>query len=174
LLLLSQTAKIAIDTLKKVAQGMIKSWMVIGGVTLLVALAANFSTPGDRKWFKRLRRPKWLTFEAAIPIIWTVVFICGAWSAYIVWEATNSWVWMGLYLLLEIITIAYTTVMFRSRSLKIGTIIGGTGAVVAILLALSVLSISIWATVLLLPYIIWSPIGTYTTWEMMKLNPHDV
>ncbi|HEY9813633.1 MAG TPA: TspO protein, partial [Candidatus Sericytochromatia bacterium] len=26
---------------------------------------------------------------------------------------------------------------------------------------------------LLLPYVIWSPIGTYTTWEMMKLNPND-
>ena len=153
---------------------MIKSWMVIGGVTLLVALAANFSTPSDRTWFKRLRRPNWLTFEAAIPIIWTVVFICGAWSAYIVWENTQSWVWMGFYLLLEIITIAYTSVMFRLRSLKIGTIIGGTGAVIAILLALSVISINIWAAVLLLPYVIWSPIGTYTTWEMMKLNPQDV
>lgn len=153
---------------------MIKSWMVIGGVTLLVALAANFFAPSDRRWFKRLRRPNWLTFEAAIPVIWTVVFICGAWSAYIVWERTNSWLWMGFYLLLEIITIAYTPVMFRLRSLKIGTIIGGTGAILAILLALSVLSINIWAAVLLLPYVIWSPIGTYTTWEMMKLNPQDV
>lgn len=153
---------------------MIKSWMVIGAVTLLVALAANFFTPSDRRWFKRLRRPNWLTFEAAIPIIWTVVFICGAWSAYIVWERTNSWVWMGFYLLLEIITITYTPVMFRLRSLKIGTIIGGTGAILAILLAVSVLSINIWAAVLLLPYVIWSPIGTYTTWEMMKLNPQDV
>lgn len=153
---------------------MIKSWMVIGGVTLIVALAANIFTPGDRKWFKRLRRPSWLTFEAAIPVIWTVIFICGAWSAYIVWETTHSWGWMGFYLLLEVLTIAYTPVMFRLRSLKVGTIIGGTGAVVGILLALSVTSISSWAALLLLPYVIWSPIGTYTTWEMMKLNPQDV
>ena len=150
---------------------MIKSWMVIGGVTLLVALAANISTPSDRRWFKQLRRPSWLTFEAAIPIIWTVVFICGAWSAYIVWENTSNWLLMGFYLLLEIVTIAYTPVMFRSRSLRIGTIIGGTGAIIAIILALTVLPISVWAAVLLLPYIIWSPIGTYTTWEMIRLNP---
>ena len=153
---------------------MIRSWMVIGGVTLLVALAANIFTPSDRRWFQRLRRPSWLTFEAAIPIIWTVVFICGAWSAYIVWENTSNWLLMGFYLLLEIVTIAYTPVMFRSRSLRIGTIIGGTGAIIAIILALTVLPISFWAAVLLLPYIIWSPIGTYTTWEMMKLNPQDV
>ena len=153
---------------------MIKSWMVIGGVTLLVALAANFITRSDRQWFKRLRRPGWLTFEAAIPLIWTVIFICGAWSAYIVWESVRSWLLMGLYLLLEIVTIAYTPVMFRLRSLKVGTIIGGTGAIIGILLALAVLPISGWAALLLLPYVIWSPIGTYTTWEMMRLNPADV
>lgn len=65
---------------------MIKPWMVIGAVTLLVALGSNIILPKDVKWFKRLQRPKWLTFEAAIPIIWTIVFICGAWSAYIVWK----------------------------------------------------------------------------------------
>jgi len=152
---------------------MIRSWMVIGVVTLLVALGANLITPSDRRWFQRLRRPNWLTFEAAIPIIWTVIFICGAWSAYIVWENTRSWLLMGFYLLLEIVTISYTPVMFRLRSLKIGTIIGGTGAVLGILLTLTVLPISGWAALLLLPYVIWSPIGTYTTWEMIKLNPAD-
>ena len=156
---------------------MIKSWMVIGGVTLLVALAANFISDPDRKWFKRLRRPSWLFFEAAIPLIWTVIFICGAWSAYIVWEqdpgSDRTWLLMALYLLLEIVTIAYTPVMFKLRSLKVGTIIGGTGAIIGIILALAVLQISGWAFILLLPYVIWSPIGTYTTWEMIRLNPAD-
>ena len=153
---------------------MIRSWMVIGGVTLLVALGTNIITPKDVKWFKRLRRPSWLTFEAAIPIIWTIVFICGAWSAYIVWENTKNWYLMGFYLLVEIVIIAYNPVMLRTHSLRNGTIIGGTGAILGILLTLTVLPISIWAAALLLPYIIWSPIGTYTTWEMMKLNPQDV
>lgn len=152
---------------------MIKSWMVIGGVTLLVALAANFITPGDRQWFRRLRRPSWLIFEAAIPIIWTVIFICGAWSAYIVWENAENWLLMGFYLLLEIVTIAYTPVMLRLRSLRVGTIIGGIGAIISILLTLTVLPISGWAALLLVPYVIWSPIGTYTTWEMSRLNPAD-
>lgn len=152
----------------------IKSWMVIGAVTLIVALGGNFITPNDVKWFKRLQRPRWLTFEAAIPFIWIVVFICGAWSAYIVWESQKSWLLMGLYLLVELVTIAYNPMMLRLRSLKIGTILGGIGAVLGIILALMVLPISIWASLLLLPYVIWSPIGTYTTWEMMKLNPDAV
>ena len=153
---------------------MIRSWMVIGGVTFLVALFANLITPKDIQWFKRLRRPSWLTFEKAIPLIWITVFICGAWSAYIVWENTRNWLLMGFYVLVEIVTVAYNPGMLRLRSLKVGTIIGGIGAILGIILALAVLSISGLAAALLLPYVIWSPIGTYTTWEMMRLNPVDV
>ena len=156
---------------------MIKSWMVIGGVTLLVALASNLITSREIKWFKRLQRPKWLVFEPAIPVIWTVVFICGAWSAYIIWEkepgTLKTWLLMGFYLLVELAIVAYTPVMFRLRSLNIGTLIGGIGAILGLILTLVVLPISGWAAVLLLPYLIWSPIGTYTTWEMSRLNPGD-
>jgi len=154
---------------------MIKSWMVIGAVTLLVASAGSLLKSDDARWFNRLRRPSWLTFERAIPFIWITVFICGAWSAYGTWESDpgsqKTWLLMGVYLLLEIVTIAYTPVMCKLRSLKVGTIIGGTGAVISVILALLVYPISLWAALLLLPYIIWSPIGTYVTWKMMELNP---
>ncbi|MDE5108974.1 MAG: tryptophan-rich sensory protein, partial [Trichodesmium sp. St17_bin3_1_1] len=52
----------------------------------------------------------------------------------------------------------------------VGTIIGGTGFVLGIILILSIWQINSWAVILLLPYIFWSPIGTYTTWEMNRIN----
>lgn len=155
----------------------IPSWLVIGGVTLLVALAGSLLSKSDIRWFKRLRRPDWLTFEGAIPVIWTIIFICGAWSAYIVWESPvtdRPWGLMAFYLLLEIVTDAYTPVMCKLKSLKVGTIIGATGFFICLILALTVLPISIWAAVLLLPYLLWSPIGTLVTWQMMRLNPAEV
>lgn len=153
-------------------------WMVIGGITLLVAIIGGSLTPSKGvKWFKRLRRPEWLTFEKAIPVIWTVVFVCGALSAIIVWNedpgTPQTWGLMGLYLLLEIITLAYNPVMLFLRSLKVGTIIGGAGFLVAIALTLFVFPISGTAALLLVPYLIWSPIGTYTTWVMAQLNPSE-
>jgi len=156
---------------------MIKSWMIIGLVAFLVAFVGNLLTPSDRQWFRALRRPSWLIFESAIPLIWTTIFICGTWSAYIVWEkepaTSKTWLMMNLYLLLELVTIAYSPVMFRLRSLTVGTILGGTGLVICILVALAVTYVSAWATVLLVPYLLWSPIGTYTTWQMIRLNPQD-
>ena len=154
---------------------MIPSWMIIGGVTLLVAIGGLLFKPRDLKWAAQLERPNWLTFEPLIPVIWTIIFTCGAVSAYIVWEkepgSLKTWLLMGLYLTLELITVSYTTVTLRTRSLTVGTIIGATGAVLSVVLTLTVWQISDWAAVLLLPYVIWSPIGSYTTWEMIRLNP---
>ncbi len=161
---------------------MIKSWMVIGGITLLtMLLVTRFMTPRGIKWFKRLRRPGWLTFEAAIPVIWTTIFICGAWSATLVWETfentevgrSQAWFLMGGYLLVELVTLAYTPVMMNLQSLKIGTAIGATGGLLALLLAIAVWQVSQTAAWLLVPYLLWSPIGTYTTWAMAQLNPQD-
>ncbi|PSO91301.1 MAG: TspO protein [Cyanobacteria bacterium QS_6_48_18] len=156
---------------------MIPSWMVIGGVAILVAFIGSSLTPKYSQWFRRLQRPRWLTFERAIPFIWIFIFVCGAASAYLVWEqdpgSSRNWLLMGFYLLLEVITVSYTPVMLQRRSLRAGTIIGGTGAVLGIFLAIAVSFISWGALVLLLPYVFWSPIGTYTTWAISRLNPDD-
>jgi len=148
-----------------------KSWLVIGCVTLAITLLSSIIRPDDAKWFRRLQRPQWLTFEKLIPVIWTIVFIGGGWSAYIVWEQTQSWAWMIAYIVLELVTIAFTPALFWSHSLKLATYIGGTGFLIALGLAIDTTQISVWAAALLIPYLLWSPIGTATTWQMNKLNP---
>ncbi len=156
---------------------MLPSWLVIGIVTIAVALIFNRLSSQDIRWFNRLRRPRWLIFEKAIPAIWTFIFICGAWSAYIIWEADpgsrNTWFLMGFYLLVELAIIAYTPVMCKLKSLRVGTIIGGIGFILGFILALIVIRIAMWAFVLLLPYLLWSPIGTFVTWAMIRLNPSN-
>lgn len=149
---------------------MIRSWMVIGGVTFAIALLANIVRPADVKWFRRLRRPQWLTFEALIPLVWTVVFICGGWSAYIVWEQSQSWWIMAVYIVLELLIVAYTPMTLWLRSLQIGIYLGAAGTAVGLVLAIWVAQISIWATVLLIPYLLWSPTGTWITYTMKQLN----
>jgi translocator protein len=154
---------------------MIPAWLAIGGTALLVALAINRLLQSDLRWFFRLRRPSWLKIEWAIPVIWTVIFICAAWSAYIVWvtEPGTARVWrlMAGYLLLEVVTLLYTPIMCNLRSLRVGTAIGATGFLVCLFLGLLVWPLSGWAIALLLPYLLWSPIGTFVTWQMIQLNP---
>jgi translocator protein len=154
---------------------MLKPWIIISLVTFLVALGSSLIKPRDLKWATRLDRPRWLFFEPAIPFIWTIIFAAGAGSAIIVWQkdpgSLKTWLLMGFYLLVEVITTAYIPATLKLRSLSVGTILGGLGAILGILLTLIVLPISGWASLLLLPYVIWSPIGTYATREMIDLNP---
>jgi translocator protein len=154
---------------------LIPSWLVIGSVTIIIIYLLSRLSPSERSWFNRLRRPRWLTFEWAIPFIWIFIFICGSWSAYVVWETNpgNSYTWflMGFYLLVEIAIMAYTPVMCKVKSLTVGVIIGALGFILGLILSILVFPISQTAFGLLLPYLLWSPIGTYVTWEMISLNP---
>ena len=154
---------------------MIESWMIIGGGTFSVAMGTLFFKLRDINCADKLQRPNWMFFEPAIPLIWTVIFACGAGSATFVWEqepgSLKTWLLMALYLLLEIVTVAYIPATLRAKSLKLGTILGGAGEILGVVLTLAVLPISQTAALLLLPYVIWGAIGTYTTWEMIDLNP---
>jgi len=157
---------------------MFQPWMIIGGVTFLVALGTFFLRPRDVFWATRLDRPQWLFFEPAIPFIWTVIFICGAASATLIWRtepgSLKTWLLMGWYLIIEILTVAYIPATLWTRSLAVGTWLGGMGAVLAIALFPVLWPLSHTAALLLVPYILWSPIGTYTTRRMIDLNPEAI
>jgi tryptophan-rich sensory protein len=154
---------------------MIILWLVTAGIAALLAFAFNRLFPSDFQWFQWLRRPAWLTFEGAIPFIWTTIFLCGITSAALVWKAQGGngramWLMAG-YMVVEVAILAYMPVMCSLRSLKVGAIVGATGWVLGGLLCLQVWPISAGAGALLLPFLLWSPIGTYVTWVMVPLNP---
>lgn len=154
---------------------MIRSWLIINIVTLLVALGSFLIRPRDIPWAKHLDRPRWLFFEPAIPFIWITIFLAGATSATIVWQSdpgsAKTWLLMAFYLLVEVITVSYIPATLRSHSLAVGTILGAVGLILGAILALMVWPIDHAAMLLLLPYLLWSPIGTYTTRRMIDLNP---
>lgn len=157
-----------------------KPWMIIGSVTFLVALGSFLIRPReDLRWVKRLQLPRWLAvIEPAIPMIWTIIFTCGAVSAVLVWQdepgSLKTWLLMGGYLLVEVITVSYIPITLRLRSLAIGTVIGGSGFVFGLALAIVVFPISALATLLLVPYLLWSPVGTYATRELIDFNPEAI
>jgi tryptophan-rich sensory protein len=153
---------------------MIPAWLAIAGVALFVAIAFNRLFPSDIRWFSRQRRPHWLTFEWAIPWIWISIFICGAWSAYGTWQNQSNviqarWLMVG-YVLLEVLILSYTPLMTKFRSLILGTVVGAVGFVWGAILASWVFFVNPLSAGLLLPYLLWSPVGTWVTWQMSRLN----
>ncbi len=154
---------------------MLVTGSIITVVAIAIGIALNFIIKADQRWFFQLNRPQWLTFEGIIPAIWSIIFVCGILSATNVWQqdpgSFRIWLLMAGYLLLEVAILIYTPLMCKTRSLTVGTVIGAAGFVIGLILALCVLPVSRWGFFLLLPFLLWSPIGTYVTWEMIWLNP---
>ncbi len=148
---------------------MVLSALVILLVMVLVALPLNPSRE-EFRWFLQLRRPSWLTFEGWIPLIWLVIYGCFYASALICWSASRRWDLMAGYLLLLVLVQSYTLVICRTRRLRNGTVIGLLGWVWGIALTIAVAPVSTTAWLLLLPYLLWSPVGTFVTWQMQRIN----
>lgn len=157
---------------------MIITWFVVGCICLALGIALNKLYPADYKWFMRLRRPRWLTFERAIPFIWIAIFLCGITSAAVLWESqpaiVNTWLLMIGYAIVEITILAYTPVMTRLQNVRAGAIVGAIGFILGVVLTSQVWQVSNLAGWLLLPYLLWSPVGTYVTWVMIRLNPPEI
>ncbi|MFM9046693.1 MAG: TspO/MBR family protein [Cyanobium sp.] len=149
------------------------AWLPIAALlALAMGTVVAVLTPSreDFAWFLRLRRPRWLTFESWIPLIWAAIYACFYASAFVLWQASHQpWILLG-YLLLLVLVQSYTWVICRTRTLRSGTVVGFAGWVWGVALALVVLSRSPLAALLLVPYLLWSPVGTFVTWRMEKLN----
>jgi tryptophan-rich sensory protein len=124
----------------------------------------------DFAWFIRLRRPGWLTFEGWIPLIWLTIYTCFYASALLSWNASFSWGLMAAYLGLLLLVQSYTWLICRTRRLASGTAIGFAGWAWGMALTVAVATSSGPAALLLMPYLLWSPVGTLVTWQMQRLN----
>ena len=157
---------------------MIITWLAIAIICFVLGFALNKLYPANYKWFIRLRRPRWLTFEGAIPFIWISIFICGITSAAFLWEAQPATISTGLimvgYAIVEIVILAYTPVMTRLRNVRAGANVGAIGFILGVVLTTQVWQVSSIAGWLLMPYLLWSPVGTYVTWVMARLNPPEI
>jgi tryptophan-rich sensory protein len=138
---------------------------------VMVAVVAGLNpNRAEFSWFLKLRRPAWLSFERWIPLIWIAIYACFYASALLAWRSGNSLVLQGGYLLLLVLVQSYTWLICRTRRLANGTRVGFAGWAWGVALALIVLDSSRSAALLLLPYLLWSPVGTVVTWQMQRLN----
>ena len=143
--------------------------LLILGVMVAVVLGLNPARE-DFAWFLRLRRPRWLTFERLIPLIWLFIYGCFYASALLAWNRSSSLWLMAGYAVLLMLVQSYTLVICRSRRLRPGTVVGFLGWLWGVALTLVVAGWSTPAWLLLLPYLLWSPVGTFVTWQMQGLN----
>jgi tryptophan-rich sensory protein len=140
-------------------------------LVVMVAVVAGLNpNRAEFSWFLALRRPAWLRFERWIPLIWITIYACFYASALLAWRSGNSLALQAGFLVLLVLVQSYTWLICRTRRLANGTRVGFAGWAWGVALALIVLDSSRSAALLLLPYLLWSPVGTVVTWQMQRLN----
>lgn len=147
--------------------------MLAAVMILLVMVAVGLLLNPSREdfaWFLRLRRPAWLTFERLIPLIWISIYACFWAAALLSWRSRSSWGLMLGYLGLLLLVQSYTLVICRTRRLAAGTWIGFVGWLWGMALTAMLARVVPLAALLLVPYLLWSPVGTLVTWQMQRLN----
>ncbi|WP_216902778.1 TspO/MBR family protein [Synechococcus sp. CCY 9618] len=146
------------------------AWLTI---LLVMGVVIVLLTPSraEFRWFMQLRRPRWLSFERWIPLIWSLIYLCFYASALLSWQSGGGEAPMAAYLVLQVLVQSYTLLICRTRRLVWGTAAGLAGWLWGLGLTIRVAGFSAPAAWLLLPFLLWSPIGTFVTWRMQKLNP---
>jgi tryptophan-rich sensory protein len=152
------------SSLKRMAAALAILLVILGVSTLLNPSRSDFS------WFLQLRRPQWLSFERWIPLIWIAIYACFYGSALLAWNASWSFALMLGYLGLMVLVQSYTWLICRTRRLANGTAVGLVGWLWGVALAVLVAPASTPAVWLLIPYLLWSPLGTLVTWQMQRIN----
>lgn len=151
-----------------------KARWIITAISAAIFFGGSLLTSLRDPWFQNLSRPNWLTFEFLIPFIWSLIWVCATISAILVWEKAlrrdHAWLLMAVYGVIALLTSLYSPVVVELKSLFGGLIVGGTATLLVYVLAVLVRPISQKAAWLLLPYLLWGPVGTYLTWVLIQLN----
>ncbi|HKY94302.1 MAG TPA: TspO/MBR family protein [Kiloniellales bacterium] len=121
-------------------------------------LGSLVAQPAVQGWYQTLRLPSFRPGDAAFPIVWTILYVVMAVSAWLVWrrhpfgEVKGALALFGVQLLLSL---AWSYLFFGLQSPLLGLI-----DIVALDLAIIATIVAFWwydrmASLLLLPYLAW-------------------
>lgn len=144
-------------------------WLLILVLMEGVILLIN-PTRQDFAWYRGLRRPSWVPFSASIPLIWLLIQVGFYFSSLVSWQVRSNWNLVFAYIVLLVFVEGYTWMMCRSRRLATGAVLCLVGWAYGLLLAAALLQVSLLASALLVPYLLWAPVEALIIWDMRRLN----
>ncbi|HUU25743.1 MAG TPA: TspO/MBR family protein [Methyloceanibacter sp.] len=136
-------------------------------IGLGLALAASFAasvigsalTRPNLDWYATLVKPSFTPPDGVFPIVWTILFVMMAVSAWLVWRAPGdegerktALVWFGIQLVLNVLW-SFAFFFMHSPPLGFGVIMALIVAIVLTIVFFDRLSRP--AALLLVPYVLW-------------------
>ena len=145
-------------------------------VVLAVAVGGRF-VGGD--WYQAMNQPSWNPPAIILAIVWAVLYVLMAVSAWMVWDTLRSIVqpalaWWGVQLL---VGIAWSWMFFGLHRVGWALATMGIWLFVAVITTVSFRSIRLEATVLMLPVVAWLVFSLalgFTQWQLNGGGLHSI
>jgi len=125
-------------------------------------------------WYASLVHPPWKPPDAAFGVIWTVVFTLCAISAALAWQAAPSGPSrrrvLGLFGVNALLNIAWSGLYFGLHRPDWALLEVGLLWLSIVALIVGLWRLSRWASVLLLPYLLWVTVASFLNLATVWLN----
>jgi len=152
-------------------------------IKLIVSILASFAAGGIGSlftfkaiptWYAGLRKPRYTPPNRAFGPVWTTLYVLMGISVFLIWQkglSTNAAFLAFVLFWIQLAINAIWSIIFFGMKSK------GGGVVTIIVLWLLILAtivtsfrVSIWAGILLIPYIVWVTIASYLNIGVWILN----
>lgn len=140
---------------------------------LVAAIGAKVTTPQIPTWYAGLTKPSWTPPRIAFPIVWPILYLLIAVSAWRFWEADPSPVRTAVLVLFAVqltLNAIWSPVFFGMHGILSGLIII---LLLDLALAATILAgfqVDRFAATLLLPYLAWTLFATALTARIWTTN----
>jgi tryptophan-rich sensory protein len=150
-------------------QSLIIACLLSVGFATAGALVTNLDT-----WYFNLNQPSWKPPDAAFGLIWSLIFSLCAAAGWLSWNSaqlqTRKYLYLCLYLINGVLNLAWSILYFQLHRPDWSLWECG-------LLGLSIVALiyfqwkdSKWASLLVVPYLIWVCIAATLNWQTVVLN----
>jgi tryptophan-rich sensory protein len=128
--------------------------------------------PGE--WYQRLEKPSWTPPNWVFPVVWTLLFICMAFSGWLVWLEVGlvaGAIPLGLFGLNLVLNALWSGLFFGLRRPDLGMI-----EVVFLWASIAAMVVVFYpihtvAALLMVPYLVWVTIAAALNYSIWRLNP---
>ena len=147
--------------------------IIAGGVALFLGVFGGLMTPIG-PWYKNLAKPSWQPPDWLFGPAWTIILGLAAWSAVIAWNAApNAAARADVVILFAVNAVCHllwSPLFFRARRPDWALI-----EVVFLWASLVALMIGLWpisqfASLLILPYLLWVSFASWLNATIVRLN----
>jgi len=149
--------------------------LAISYVAVLIVVFGGVLINNGLAWYYTLTFPAWHPSALVIVLVWTIIYLCGAWSLIIIWNGVRCirfpWIVTGFGLLV-FLNLLWSISFFQLHLLMVSLWVGGLFGVSVLGLMVLMWTTSKKASLLLLPFAVWILFALSVQYSVLLLNTY--